>query len=322
MTSKEYVKKTINFECDGSVPIFYFNRDTEKSDILMEGLDCASDFKPSKEGQSEGGFVWSRLDATMGQPKEPPLQDGYEDMSKLLRPNPDDDKRYVYLKKKAAENPDKYIIANLGITGFNTLTFIRGFEETLEDLYLEPEKLMEVMHIVKDFEMGLIRNIGKIDGVDAVGFYDDWGTQNSLMIDPAMFRKYFKPIYKEQFDLIHSFGKQVFFHSCGQVYDIIEDLIEAGADMLNLNQPDIFPMEKLEKFRGRVCFNCPVDHQTVAIHGTPAEIADYTVRLKKSLATDKGGFIANIEWYDTVGMSEENYQAISAGFEKLRKKPL
>ncbi len=320
MTSKEYVKRTVEFKSDGSVPIFYFNRDTEKSDIIMEGLDCASDFTPAVEGQSEWGFVWSRLDETMGQPKFPPLENGYDDMSRLLRPNPDDGKRYMYLKKRAAENPDKYIIANLGISGFNTLTFIRGFEQTLEDLYLEPENLMGVMNIVKDFELGLIRNIGKIKGVDAVGFYDDWGTQNSLMIAPDMFRKFFKPIYKEQFDLIHSLGMHVFFHSCGQVYDIIEDLIEVGADIINLNQPDIFPMEKLEKFRGRICFNCPVDHQTTAISGTKSEIFNYTKRLKKSLATEKGGFIANIEWYASVGMSEDNYQYISQAFEQLRRK--
>ena len=90
------------------------------------------------------------------------------------------------------------------------------------------------------------------------------------MIQPELWRQFFKERYREQFQLAHSLGMKVFFHSCGQVYDIIPDLIEIGTDLLNLNQPDLFGIEKLgQEFGGRVCFVCPVDHQTVAIHGTP-----------------------------------------------------
>jgi len=52
-------------------------------------------------------------------------------------------------------------------------------------------------------------------------FTDDWGTQNSLMIAPAMWRKFFAANYRRVFDEVHRFGKQVIFHSCGNVAAII-----------------------------------------------------------------------------------------------------
>lgn len=106
-----------------------------------------------------------------------------------------------------------------------------------------------------------------------------------------------------------------------QVLDILPDLVEAGANILNLNQPDLFPLEELARAVGgeMVCLMCPVDHQTVAIHGTPEEIHSYAQELNRQLNPQgKGGYIAYIEEYHSVGMSEENYQAICSAFEGLR----
>jgi hypothetical protein len=112
----------------------------------------------------------------------------------------------------------------------------------------------------------------------------------------------------------------VYFHCCGQIYDIIPDLIEIGVDILNLNQPDLFGVEKLGRdFGGKVCFNCPVDHQTVAIHGSRGEIFDYVRRLNDHLGRFNGGFIGYIEEYGSIGMSGENFESIIEAFEELKK---
>jgi len=116
-------------------------------------------------------------------------------------------------------------------------------------------------------------------------------------------------------------GMHVYFHCCGYIYDIIQDLIDIGADILNLNQPDLLGIEKLSKdFGGKVCFNCPVDHQTVAIHGTPMEIKEYVERLYRNFNFQSGGYIGHIEEYSSTGMSAENFQAIVSSFEEVSKR--
>ncbi|MEG1753067.1 MAG: uroporphyrinogen decarboxylase family protein, partial [Christensenella sp.] len=169
-----------------------------------------------------------------------------------------------------------------------------------------------------DFEIEIARQYAQI-GADAIAFYDDWGTQNTLMINPEIWREIFKPVYKRQFEAVHKMDCKVYFHCCGNIKLIIDDLIEIGADVLNLNQPDIFPVSYLEeKYRGKICFNCPVDHQTVAIFGTDKEINDYVDALCEKLGTENGGFFGYIEEYKSVGMSEENYQSIRAAFARQR----
>lgn len=316
MTSKEIVKRAIERTGLSRVPLLFFNKDLEKSDIVLTGYGEAKNFRYKDSNISEWGFVWERMDDTMGQPQNHPIK-SWEDYKFYIPPDPDAPGRYDHIQAIIDSNPDRYILGGLGISGFNRVTFIRGFENSMEDLYLEREKIEKLIDIVLDFETRAAENLC-MNGVDGISFGDDWGTQNSLMISPALWREVFKPRYKKQFDLVHSYGKHVYFHSCGYIYEIIPDLIEIGVDILNLNQPDIFGVEKLGKeFGGKVCFNCPVDHQTVAIFGTRDEIFNYVQRLHKNLGSFKGGFIGYIEEYHSVGMSDENYRSIVDAFESI-----
>lgn len=315
--SKEVVKMAVEMRNPPRIPILFFNRDLEKSDIKIIGYGPAADYKPDIKNKTEWGFEWVKMDDTMGQPKNPPIL-SWRDLENYIPPNPNAIGRFDKIEEQIELNKNKYILASLGISGFNMVTFIRGFENTLEDLYIDRDNIERLIDMVFSFEKGIIENYGKYKQIDAISFGDDWGTQNSLMISPNMWRDIFKARYKEQFDLVHSFGKHVYFHSCGYIYDIIPDLIEIGVDILNLNQPDLFGIERIgQDFGGKVCFNCPVDHQTVAIKGSRDEIFDYVKRLNDHLGCYNGGFIGYIEEYHSVGMTEENYKNIVDAFESL-----
>ncbi len=64
---------------------------------------------------------------------------------------------------------------------------------------------------------------------------EDFGTQISLMISPDMIRELYLPYYKKLNDCIHEIAPNVktFLHSCGFIYDVIEDIADAGIDVLN-----------------------------------------------------------------------------------------
>jgi uroporphyrinogen-III decarboxylase len=240
-------------------------------------------------------------------------------MEGLNFPDPFANGRLASIEAMQKKYPDKFIIAGLGISGFNLVTFLRGFEDTLIDIYTDTERILCLTDKVMDFEGVMIRRFARIK-TDAVGFADDWGTQNALMISPQLWRQYFKPRYKKQFDLVHELGMYVYFHSCGYILDILPDLIEIGVDIINLNQPDLFGVEELgERFAGKICFNCPVDHQTTVIHGTDEEIESYILRMKNNLSKNGGGYIGYIENYPSLGMTNRTYDFLEDAFYRNRK---
>jgi len=316
MTSKEIVHRAIDFAGPLRAPVLYFNRDIERSDIQGFGYAPAAGFSPSEPGMTEWGYAWHSLDGTMGQPRAHPLAEEAA-FAAYRPPDPLAPVRLDGLAEWIATNGHKFLRLYLGITGFNQATFLRGYEDFLMDLALEPARAGRVLNLVFDFENGLIERLAPY-ALDAVGFADDWGTQQGLMIDPARWRETFRPRYAEQFECIHRQGKKVWFHTCGNVFDIIGDLIEIGVDVLELLQPDIFGVERLAReFGGKVCFCCAVDHQRRAISGSREEIHACARLLRDRLGAFDGGYIGYIEDYATLGMDKEHYRWIREAFETL-----
>ena len=68
-------------------------------------------------------------------------------------------------------------------------------------------------------------------GVDHIGFHTDIGTQKALMISPASFRKYIKPMFSEIFERVRNAGTHVYLSSDGHLLEIVDDLIECGVSV-------------------------------------------------------------------------------------------
>jgi uroporphyrinogen decarboxylase len=69
-------------------------------------------------------------------------------------------------------------------------------------------------------------------GVDALVVGDDFGTQQGMMFSPRIWRRFFIPRYRALFEPIQKAGKRIFFHSCGKIDPILEDLRAVGADAI------------------------------------------------------------------------------------------
>ena len=316
MDNKEIVRRAIEFDSPPRMPINYCNRDFECSDTISVGFAPASSFTPEEPGATEWGYVWQALDTTMGQPRAHPLADG-DRIAAYVPPDPYAPGRFDAIDGQIAPWNDRFIKFGAGISGFNQATFLRGFETFLMDLYVDRPLAERVLDLVMDFENGLIAQAVK-HPIDCVAFGDDWGTQRGLMIDLAVWRDMFRPRYARQFEHIHRAGKKVWFHTCGDVYAIIGDLIDIGVDVIELLQPDLLGVERLARnFGGKVCFCCSIDHQRRAISGTRDEIFAYARFLRDTLGAFNGGFIAYVEDYACLGMSEQNYQWIREAFHGL-----
>jgi len=316
MTSREIVRRAVEFAGPSRVPIHYCNRDFDHSDTLGTGWAPAAGWTPSEPGMTEWGYVWQSLDRTMGQPHVHPLA-GWSAIDSYIPPDPFAPGRLDHLPAWIETNRDKYLVCGIGISGFNCAMFMRGVEQFLMDLHADRPKAERVLDLVFDVENGIIDQLAGHD-LDGVKFGDDWGTQDGLMVNPSVWREVFKPRYADQYERIHRQGKHTWLHTCGDVWAIIPDLIEIGLDILELLQPDIFGIERLaQEFGGQICFCCSIDHQRRACHGSREEIFEYARRLNENLGAYNGGFIAYIEDYSSLGMSEQNYQWIREAFHWL-----
>ena len=316
MNSKERVVRAIEKRSPARLPIYYRNRDTERSDVINAVLAPAADFVPRTPGHTEWGYTWATLDQTMGQPQDRPLADEAS-FAAYTPPDPAAPGRMELIKQTLEAHPDRFIKVDMGITGYNQATFLRGMTAFLSDLYLRRDLAERVLDYVFDFENGIIARLEGL-AVDGVGLADDWGTQKGLFIAPELWREVFKPRYAAQIELAHRLGKKVWLHSCGDLSAIIEDWIEIGLDVIELLQPDIFGVERLAaRFGGRICFCCSIDHQRRAISGSRQEIFDYARLLHERLGCYQGGFIAYVEDYACLGMPEQNYQWIREAFQAM-----
>jgi len=296
------------------LPILFFNQDREESDIIL--IDVVRHFQGPGRDRSEWGFAWEHLDRTMGQPRAPVLRD-WGALDRLPVPAARDSTRFAAVAETQGAFGERYYLASLVLSGFTIMSFLRGFSELLVDLVERPWEAERLADLVFGFEEEVLRQL-PAHGFHGAAFYDDWGTQDSLILSPALWRERFRPRYRRQFELVHSLGLDVYFHTCGCVTDIIPDLIEAGVDMLNLSQPNLFDIEELgRRYAGRVCFVCPVSYQTTAISGTEEDIRREVGRLVRNLGRGGGGLIGYVEEYSSIGMSEANYRACIRAFREL-----
>ncbi len=311
MMREERVRRAIHFRNPDRVPVLNLNRDQKEGDILMCGLGR------SVNGTNEWGYRFeTRNDGTMGHPGAPVLA-SWDDLSGFRSPEICAEERLAAIAAMREQAKDHYLLAGLGITGFNVFTFLRGFENSIVDLLLCPEKAAALLDMIFDFECRLIE-IAAQGGCHGVHLADDWGSQETLLIQPELWRGIFKKRYAKQAALAHDSGLDLWFHSCGNVAAIIEDFHDIGVDVMNISQPNAVDLgAAAHALKGRQCFMIPVSYQTVSISGSPEAIIQEARRAYNLLGTPEGGFIGYVEEYSCMGMSEENYQACRQAFQRL-----
>lgn len=328
MNSKELISAGIEFKGPEKLPLRYAFT-PEKSDIVSVHYLPDKKWKPKREGEDEWGCVWDTLEgrviSSFGQVKEHPIKT-VRDYENYQFPDPHALGRFENVQVEIDKYKEKYTAAGMGFHDFNRLMFLRGVEQLFEDLLEHKIEVVQFLRKLVDWQIEIIEEYLNFD-IDAVWFGDDWGTQQSLMISPKLWREVFKPGYKRQFDLVHSHGKHVIFHSCGYIWEIIPDFIEIGVDAFNFNQPRIFGLPEIsgidrlaETFGGKVCFICPVDMQKTLIEGTLEQIKAEAHHLVKSLGKYNGGFIACCdEGIDHGYIPIERIEFMGKMFESLRE---
>ena len=104
---------------------------------------------------------------------------------------------------------------------------------------------------------------------------DDFGGQGGLMFSPRLWREVFKPRYKKLWSVFKEANLPVFHHSCGDIREILPDMIEIGLDVLNPVQPQAMPIEELaDKYGKNLTFWGGISVQKTLPFGTREEVKE------------------------------------------------
>ena len=260
------------------------------------------------ESRDEWGCKFVNIQAGVhGEVKEPILAD-WSKLSdlhvpeELLAINIDSVNRFC-------AQSNQYILGNCCPRPFERLQFLRGSENIYLDLAEESSEFADLLRIVHEFYLKEM-HLWARTSVDGLRFMDDWGSQRALLISPAQWRKWFKPLYAQYVQIAHDAGKKIFMHSDGYIFDIYEDLIEIGVDAIN-SQLFCMDLEEIgHRFAGRITFWGEFDRQYLMPHGSPAEILAAMQRLQRTLFRPEGGVIAQFElgWGSNLVNAEMVYQ--------------
>jgi hypothetical protein len=169
-----------------------------------------------------------------------------------------------------------------------------------------PDEVSSFIDSLVDQEINIIRNIAGC-GVDGWIIYDDLGMQTTTFMSPTTFREIYKPAYKKLADAVHEAGMAMFLHSCGYNYALMEDLIDAGIDVFQFDQPDAYPSEVLaSEFADRAVFYSPVDIQKVLPTGDRELIERRALEMCELFRKAGGGWIAkDYGAYSDIGIEKE-----------------
>ncbi len=198
---------------------------------------------------------------------------------------------------------------------FQRLYYLRGFTNLMLDIGAQDPRLDDLCATVLDFNRGIVERYLDV-GVDLMSFGDDLGMQERLTISPAAWRRYVKPAYAELFGMCRRAGTHVFLHSDGYLVDIMPDLIECGASILN-PQDLCNGLEAIRReLKGKVCIDLDIDRQSIVPRGTPAQIEAHIRRCVETLGSPEGGLMLTCGLYE--GTPLENIEAVFRGMDTCR----
>jgi len=317
-TPREIVTRAIRFDSPERIPrdlwvLPCVEREFPKEIALLKEkypCDIASPENPCRksarasgnpyeigESVDEWGCVFTNIHfGVIGEVKEPIIKElsDWRQTRPPLETLPENLSKAKDVVNKSCANTDLFTKAPCCPRPWERYQFLRGTENAMMDVAMGDEDFTGLLHLIHEYYMKELEFWTKTD-VDAVMFMDDWGAQNSLLINPESWRAFFKPLYKDYCEIAKSAGKIVMMHSDGHIASIYPDLVEIGVDAVN-SQIFCMDFDFLEKeIRGKATFWGEIDRQHIMNLQDTEKVREAVRKVAKHLYDPAGGIIAQFE---------------------------
>jgi uroporphyrinogen decarboxylase len=167
---------------------------------------------------------------------------------------------------------------------FEWTSFLMGLEPFCYTLADQPDLVDALIQKVADTVYAVVSDLMDEPNIGGIFMGDDLGYTSGTMISPKILRQKFIPQVKRITNLVHSAGKVFVFHSCGNMYAVMDDLIEAGIDAKHSFEDKILPVEQVyQKWGGQTAIIGGVDMHLLAV-GSEEEIRKRTRQILDTCA--------------------------------------
>lgn len=241
--------------------------------------------------QDDFGVLWNRT----GADKDIGVIEGIvipePDMSGYVFPEIDREQIHREYQALIARPDDTFKFGSIGFSLFERAWTLRGMENLLTDMVLEPDFVDSLLQAILAYNLQIIDIALQYD-IDGFHFGDDWGQQKGLIMGPQYWRRFIRPVLAEMYGRVRSTGKFVSQHSCGDIHEIMPDLIDIGLNVYQTVQPEIYDLPALKRDYGRdLTFWGCISTQRLLPFATPDEVRRVT-RETLRLMGSGGGYIA------------------------------
>lgn len=244
------------------------------------------------EARDAWGVVWRQADPRVSPyVVESPLKT-VADMRRYEMPDPTRESLLDGPRAAIAELADRADNLLWGVIPpgpFTRACTLLGMENLLGMMLTDPDEVSPFIGRIADNDIALARRLIEL-GLDIGGVSDDYGTTQALIMSPAAWRAIIKPHLARIYAVYKEAGCLMKQHSCGNVTEIIPDLIEIGLDILNPLQAGALDHAAIKaRFGDRLMLWGGVDVR-VLMAGTPAAVVEEVKRRLRILAPG-GGYV-------------------------------
>ncbi len=262
------------------------------------------------------GVTWNRsgVDKDIGVVDNPTI---YEpDISLYPTPYLNEKRIREECERLLATKEDKFCFAGIGFSMFERLWSYVGMEEALIYMITDPDFVHALLDKILSFNLKVIDIFNEYP-FDGIYFGDDWGQQRGMIMGAPLWREFIKPRMEIMYRHAKKNGKFILQHSCGDIEEVFDDLIEIGLDCYQTVQPEIYDLKSIkEKYGKKLCFWGTISTQQALPNLTPLEIEKIIADTVKIMGKG-GGFIISPTHAIPQDVPVENVMAMIECFKKL-----
>ncbi|MDI6782498.1 MAG: uroporphyrinogen decarboxylase family protein [bacterium] len=310
ISAKENLIRAIMHDHPDHVP--YYN----EGGILYVDYDGAM---PPKDGADIWGVYWqSTKSHELPFVVKHPVS-SFEELENYLFPNPKQPGRFDIAASTIKKHKKNNLIVGRHLFPLFTRSWtLLGMENILIALSTNPQAVKQLYRLLTNYELEIAQQYVEI-GVEAGRFSDDYGGQTQLLMSPAVWRELIKPYLQEISSFYRNHGLFMFLHSCGNIMEIMHDLVEMGIQVFNI-QTRANNLVKLKQLYGdRITFHGGIDTQHTLLLGTPQEIKEEVKQCILALGKN-GGLI--LEPDQNMPIPTENLNALIEAAKEFGKYPI
>ena len=319
--SPDYTPHNVTFTREMLARMVKHTGNTDYLDSIGNHITKASLTKPQTPVHGGGacfadefGVVWDKsgVDKDIGVVAEYKITS----VDQLVNYDPPPvDEGYIHsqVKRLMEEKRDNFAIVSVGFTLFERAWSLCGMENLLCYMLTDPEAVEGLFNKLVHRNMQKTRIALQYD-IDGVLFGDDWGQQKGLIMGRPLWTDLIKPHVAAMYGEVKAAGKSVAQHSCGDLREILDDLIDIGLDVYQTFQPEIYDLrEYKEKLNNRLTIWGAISTQAHLPFKSPGEICEIT-RIAMKIFGEGGGYIAS-PTHDVPGdVPPENIEAMVRAF--------